>query len=230
MGARGTITGAATALLLTAGLLGPAAGATGVAADVDSAASTTVVVNKLRPLDPVDYVPADLRRVRAERLEVRAATAFDGLVRAAKRDGVNVVPISGYRSYAQQASLYDSYVRQYGQEVADTIAARPGHSEHQTGLAVDVGNASGVCALQDCFEGTPVGAWVADHAAEHGFVIRYPEGAEHVTGYAYEPWHLRYVGPGLAEELADRAAAEGPVAGTLEDYFGLPAAPDYAAG
>ena len=104
------------------------------------------------------------------------------------------MPISGYRSYSQQASLYDSYVRQYGQATADTIAARPGYSEHQTGLAMDIGNASGICALQACFATMPAGKRAADHAAEHGFIIRYPAGSEATTGYTYEPWHLRYVG------------------------------------
>ena len=111
---------------------------------------------------------------------------------------MNIIPVSGYRSYSQQASLYDSYVRQYGQATADTLAARPGFSEHQTGLAMDIGNASGVCALQACFATTPAGKWAAANAATYGFIIRYPAGAEAVTGYTYEPWHLRYVGRDLA--------------------------------
>ncbi len=148
------------------------------------------------------------------------------MVQAAKKERVNIVAISGYRSYDHQASLYANYVQQYGQETADTIAARPGHSEHQTGLAMDVGNASGVCALQDCFERTPVGVWVANNAHEYGFIIRYPDGEQGVTGYTYEPWHLRYVGPGLMEDMQKAATAD-PEINTLEEFFKLGSAPDY---
>ncbi|GAA1753715.1 hypothetical protein GCM10009767_10950 [Kocuria aegyptia] len=206
-----------------------AAVATGTAYDIDSASSLTVVVNKHRPLDPQTYVPKPLSRIQAERMRSDAAEAYKKMVRAAKADGVNIVAVSGYRSYDTQASLYDSYVQQYGQETADTIAARPGHSEHQTGLAMDVGNSSGVCALQDCFEETPVGKWVAANAPAYGFIIRYPKGEQGVTGYTYEPWHLRYVGSDvLAEQIHAGAKATGePDVDTMEEFFGLEPAPDY---
>ncbi|PVZ58492.1 D-alanyl-D-alanine carboxypeptidase [Arthrobacter sp. H-02-3] len=128
-------------------------------------------------------------------------------------------PISGYRSFSQQASLYNSYVSQYGQATADTLAARAGYSEHQTGLAMDIGNASGTCALQACFANTPAGQWAAKNCRDYGFIIRYPAGAEATTGYTYEPWHLRYVGKNVALDMSSTE--------TLEDYFGLEAAPDY---
>lgn len=229
----GGLLGGAVALSLAVGLVAPSAA---VAApedyDIDSASSLTVVVNKHRPLDPQSYVPKPLSRIQAERMRSDAAEAYKKMVRVAKAGGVNIVAVSGYRSYDTQASLYDSYVQQYGQETADTIAARPGHSEHQTGLAMDVGNSSGVCALQDCFEDTPVGAWVADHAWEYGFIIRYPEDEEDVTGYAYEPWHIRYVGPKLAEEMRQAAEESAkdprkPYIDTMEEFFGLEPAPDY---
>jgi len=223
----GGLGGTATVLALATGLVAPStAVATGAAYDIDSASSLTVVVNKHRPLDPPSYVPDYLVRVQTEHLRTEAAEAYQRMSRAAEVDGVNLVAVSGYRSSAHQASLYDSYVAQYGQATADTIAARPGYSEHQLGLAMDVANADGACALQACFEDTPVGAWVAEHAGEYGFIIRYPEGEEAVTGYTYEPWHLRYVGPALVEDLQAAAEADARV-NTLEEFFGLEPAPDY---
>ena len=196
------MTSAVAGLMLSLGMIAPSAMAAAPEAyDIDSAASLQVVVNKHRPLNPPTYVPAQLVRVQGERLRAEAADAYKQLAKAAKAAGVNIMPISGYRSYSQQASLYDSYVRQYGQATADTIAARPGYSEHQTGLAMDIGNASGICALQACFATTPAGKWAADHGWEYGFIIRYPAGAEATTGYTYEPWHLRYVGDGRSPKL-----------------------------
>lgn len=103
---------------------------------------------------------------------------------------------SAYRSYDEQADVYAYWVALLGQEQADLISARPGHSEHQLGLAVDVAGPS--CDGWDCFGDTPEGRWVAANAHRYGFIIRYPEGGTPVTGYAYEPWHLRYVGPRAA--------------------------------
>ena len=214
------MTGAVAALLLAFGVIapsGPAVAATGY--DIDSASSLQVVVNKHRPLNPASYVPAQLVRVQGELMQAQAATAYKQFAKAAKAAGVNVIPISGYRSYREQASLYNSYVNQYGQATADTIAARPGYSEHQTGLAIDIGNASGICALDPCFATTPAGKWAAQHGREYGFIVRYPDGADAVTGYTYEPWHLRYVGTAVAAKITGTM--------TLESYFGLEAAPDY---
>ena len=216
------MTGAVAGLVLSLGMIAPSV--TAVAAvgyDFDSASSLQVVVNKHRQLNPAAYVPGQLVRVQGERLRSQAADAYKQFAKAAKVAGVNVMPISGYRSFSQQASLYDSYVRQYGQATADTLAARPGYSEHQTGLAMDIGNASGVCALQACFANTPAGQWAAAHGWEYGFIIRYPAGAQATTGYTYEPWHLRYVGRPIAEDMKSMGIT------TLEDYFGLEAAPDY---
>ena len=217
------MTGAVAGLMLSLGMIAPSAPAvasvTPESYDIDSAPSLQVVVNKHRQLNPATYVPASLVRIQAERLRTQAADAYKQLAKAAKAQGVNIIPISGYRTYSQQASLYDSYVRQYGQATADTLAARPGHSEHQTGLAMDIGNASGICALQACFANTPTGKWAAANARTYGFIVRYPAGAQAITGYTYEPWHLRYVGPVVAEASISKP--------TLEDYFDLEAAPGY---
>jgi zinc D-Ala-D-Ala carboxypeptidase len=216
------MTGAVAGLVLSLGMIAPSVSAVAAAGyDFDSAASLQVVVNKHRQLNPAAYVPGQLVRVQGERLRSQAADAYKQFVKAAKAAGVNVMPISGYRSFSEQASLYDSYVRQYGQATADTLAARPGYSEHQTGLAMDIGNASGVCALQACFANTPAGRWAAEHGWEYGFIIRYPAGAQATTGYTYEPWHLRYVGRPIAEDMKRTGIT------TLENYFGLEAAPDY---
>ncbi|WP_298585323.1 M15 family metallopeptidase [uncultured Kocuria sp.] len=230
----GGLLGGAAVLSLMAGLVlpSPAAAVMVQGYEIDDPTSPTVVVNKHRPLNPVTHVPERLTRIKTEQLHSDAAQAYQRMVKAAKAERVNIVAVSGYRSYDHQASLYDSYVQQYGQETADTIAARPGHSEHQTGLAMDVGNTSGVCALQDCFEGTPVGAWVAEHAWEYGFIIRYPKDEQDVTGYKYEPWHLRYVGPQLAEDMrfaAEESARTGtqPDIDTMEEFFELGPAADY---
>ncbi|MCI9870191.1 M15 family metallopeptidase [Arthrobacter humicola] len=216
------MTGAVAGLVLSLGMIAPSVTAVAAAGyDFDSASSLQVVVNKHRQLNPAAYVPGQLVRVQAERLRAPAADAYKQFAKAAKAAGVNVMPISGYRSFSEQASLYDSYVRQYGQATADTLAARPGYSEHQTGLSMDIGNASGTCALQACFANTPAGRWAAEHGWEYGFIIRYPAGAEATTGYTYEPWHLRYVGKVIAEDMQSTGIA------TLEKYFGLEAAPDY---
>lgn len=206
--------------VLSVGLLSPQA-AVAVDYDINSANSLQVVVNKHRMLTPSSYVPASLTRVSAERLRTEAATAYNKFSKAAKAAGVNVRPLSGYRSYAEQQSLYADYVAQYGQATADTLAARPGYSEHQTGLAMDIGNVSGVCALQPCFADTPAGRFAASEGWKYGFIVRYPAGAQSITGYAYEPWHLRFVGVELATDMRANGIT------TLERYFGLEDAPDY---
>lgn len=188
--------------------------------DLDDPASLAVVVNKRRPLHPEDWAPAALEDVEGRALRPGAAAAARAMLAAARADGVPIRIVSGYRSYGEQSRTYAGWVAQKGREAADTVSARPGHSEHQTGLALDVGDGSG-CDLQVCFEGTAAAAWVAEHGPEHGFVVRYPWGEHGTTGYWYEPWHLRYLGPERAQELVGSGAA------TLEEFSGLPPAPDY---
>lgn len=192
------------------------------ARDLDGADSPTVVVNKARPLQPVDYAPASLEAVDAVQLRPEAATALEALRAEAAEAGHDLTVLSGYRSYERQRQVYAGWVERHGgTAAADRVSARPGHSEHQTGLAVDVGDAAAPdCDLSVCFGDTEAGRWVAAHAHEHGFVVRYPAGSEPVTGFSAEPWHLRWLGPEAAAEV--RAAG-----GVVETAFGLPDAPDY---
>lgn len=189
--------------------------------DLDSPSSLTVVVNKHRPLVPSDWVPPDLVSAPGGGLlRAEAAEALQGMYDAAADDGVALRTLSTYRSYAEQQSTYASWVATQGQDLADSASARPGFSEHQTGLAVDIGDGTG-CDLQVCFKDTAAARWAAEHAWEHGFVLRYPYWEHGTTGYWYESWHFRYVGPGLARDVQDSGT------GVLEDVLGLPPAPDY---
>lgn len=182
--------------------------------------STAVLVNKQRSL-PDDYRPDDLviadiryHAVSEERKYLRkpAADALKALFDAAEQEGVILYAVSGYRSYDTQTMLFNNYVQQHGREQALRFSAPPGTSEHQTGLAMDISIESLAFALDQSFANTAEGRWVAEHAAEFGFIIRYPREYEDVTGYMYEPWHLRYVGEDIAGQIAERSI-------TLEHYF-----------
>lgn len=141
--------------------------------------------------------------------------AFQSLVQAAANSGISLWNASGFRSYESQEQIYNNYVYTHGQATADTFSARPGHSEHQTGMAIDVNNPS------DSFNGTPEAIWLKEHCVEYGFIIRYPEGKQEITGYKYEPWHIRYVGVEMAKKIRDEGIARGDVNITLEEYFGI---------
>lgn len=197
--------------VLALSLAGPASAAT-IIRDPEN---VEVLVNKVYPLSPLNYVPSDLVTVPGTSRQLRATTSSQlmKLFYGARSAGHYLRVTSAYRSYSYQVSLYNSYVRQYGSAYANRIAAKPGYSEHQTGLAVDVGLASGSCGLQACFGSTAAGKWVAANAYRYGFVIRYPKGYESTTGYTYEPWHLRYVGTQRALELRSLSVL------TLEHYY-----------
>lgn len=191
------------------------------APDYDSADSITVIVNKQRPLADPAYAPADLEDVGGALLRPEAAEGYRAMTAEASAAGVPIEAVSGYRRAGEQQHLHDSYALSYGTGTADAISARAGYSEHQTGLSVDIANPGGACAMQACFESTPAGSWAVQNAHRHGFIIRYPAGSEAVTGYAYEPWHLRYVGIGTAAAVHASGAA-------LETYAGLMPAPGYS--
>ncbi|MFP5313775.1 MAG: M15 family metallopeptidase [Actinomycetes bacterium] len=209
----------------------PATAARPDSAELSDPASVTVVVNKRRPLDPIDYFPSGLvlpavpLAVQEPNALLRGdtAAAVQDLSAAAADDGVGLTLVSGYRSYQDQVSTYEHWVAQNGGDTAaaDRISARAGFSEHQTGLAFDVGQDDGACTLSPCFADTAAGQWMAANAHRFGFILRYPNGAEGITGFSGEAWHYRYVGVDVAQAMR----AEGTA--TLEEYFGLPAAPGY---
>lgn len=180
-----------------------------------AADSIWVVVNKAHPLEPVDYEPK-LAMVQGFGVDDRMAPHLSALLAAANANKTPLTIISGHRSYDYQLKLYNERVLERGQEAADQLYAKPGRSEHQTGLAADLDNLNpGNCRLDACFANTPGGQWLSAHSAEYGFVIRYPAKATSITGYTAEPWHIRYVGV----ELATYLFAHGDE--TLEQFFGV---------
>ncbi|TNB70735.1 D-alanyl-D-alanine carboxypeptidase family protein [Arthrobacter sp. BB-1] len=196
---------------------------------VTDPASPWLVVNKHRPLVPATYVPADLvapavamtASGEATLLNSTTAAAAEAMFAAAARDGVAMVLASGYRSYATQVATYNNYVAARGQADADTASARPGYSEHQTGWAFDIADGAGACSFQPCFADQPAAVWAKANGHRFGFVVRYPWMFHPITGYYYEPWHLRYIGVEAATDMVARGIF------TLEEYFGVEAAPGY---
>ncbi|MDF2789381.1 MAG: D-alanyl-D-alanine carboxypeptidase [Neobacillus sp.] len=182
--------------------------------------SIPVLVNKQNKLpdnyNPTDLVYTDIPFVSGASKEKRqmrkeAAAAVNQLFAGAKAEGISLLGVSAYRSHATQTTLFNYYVNRDGYEKARTYSALPGSSEHETGLSIDVTGGNGKCAAENCFGGTKEAAWLEQHASEYGFIIRYPQGKESITGYQYEPWHLRYVGKEIALEIMKKGI-------TLEEY------------
>ncbi len=170
----------------------------------------TYVPENLVVPDVAFSTPVDERKHMVK----EAADALEQLFVHAKNDGITLHAQSGYRSYGTQQSLYNTYVRVNGEEAANTFSAKPGESEHQTGLAMDVTSDSVDNLLVQEFGETVEGIWVREHAAEFGFIIRFGQGKEDITGYMYEPWHLRYVGVKHAKYITEHGL-------TLEEYLGV---------
>ncbi|WP_232697304.1 M15 family metallopeptidase [Brevibacillus daliensis] len=193
---------------------------------VSAPESISVLVNKQNKLPdqykPKDLVYPDVPFVFSEKIEKRmmraeAAGALEKMFAAAKQDGVALAGVSAYRSNATQTALFNRYAQKDGIEAARKYSAEPGHSEHETGLSIDVSGSTGECAAQDCFGGTEEAIWLEQNSWKHGFVIRYPKGKEAITGYQYEPWHIRYVGEENAKAIQDRGI-------TLEEFSESPTA------
>ncbi|MFB0843946.1 M15 family metallopeptidase [Paenibacillus oleatilyticus] len=187
---------------------------------VANPADVAVLVNKTNKL-PDSYKPQDLvdpnvpftfkEKLEKRKMRKEAAAALEKLFEAAKKDNLPLAGVSAYRSHETQKTVYNRYVQKDGEAAANKYSAKPGHSEHETGLAIDVAGSSGKCAAEDCFGATKEAKWLAEHAADYGFIIRYPEGKESITGYQYEPWHLRYVGVDTAKAIVKQGV-------TLEEY------------
>lgn len=158
-----------------------------------------LIANKTYAL-PSTYAPGGLDRTVQE--------AFNKMKGDAAKEGLTLWIASGYRSYDYQKNLYNRYVASDGQAKADTYSARAGHSEHQTGLCFDLNQ------VNDTFANTPESAWVNANAHKYGFIVRYPKGKESITGYKYEPWHLRYLGVELATSVYNSGLC-------LEEYLGI---------
>jgi D-alanyl-D-alanine carboxypeptidase len=192
--------------------------------------SIWAVVNKGRAL-PASYIPPDLLapnvplRLPATDPEMQirsvAASHLQQMFNDAYRQDIHLMLSSGYRSYVLQKSVYGSYVSTQGQQSADSSSAKPGHSEHQTGLAIDVEPTDRTCEVELCFADTAEGKWLAKNAYKYGFIVRYQKGQENLSGYEYEPWHVRYVGIELAVQITQTRQ-------TLEQFFGLPAYTNYS--
>ncbi|MGK0553962.1 M15 family metallopeptidase [Macrococcus capreoli] len=163
-----------------------------------------IIVNKQISL-PSTYNPGENKEARA---------ALNQMIKDAAQDNMHLVIRSGYRSYADQQALYNSFVAKDGQAMAETYSAKPGQSEHQTGLAFDIGSRESVADISIQFGQTEEGNWLKAHAHEYGFIIRYGKGKIHITGYQYEPWHIRYVGKNHAARLYRSGQ-------TLEEYLGV---------
>ena len=162
-----------------------------------------LIANKTYSL-PSDYNPGGLTK------ECKAA--FDEMAAVAKEEGLTLFVCSGYRSYSKQKTIYEKYCNRDGKNAADRYFARPGHSEHQTGLAIDVNTASSNDNTSESFK--PIREWIANNCYKYGFIVRYPEGKESITGYKYECWHIRYIGKDLAKKIYDSGL-------TLEEYYGI---------
>lgn len=180
-----------------------------------------VLVNKKRGL-PSDYVPDGLVEPdvpfsfsgQDEKRNLRpiAASALEEMFKGAKEEGLHLVAVSGYRSYRRQTFLHNYKIRKYGLEATKRVSAIPGHSEHQTGLAMDISCRSVRNKLVRSFGETSEGIWLSENAHKYGFIIRYPNGKEDVTGYVYEPWHVRYLGVNLATKVYESGL-------TYEEYL-----------
>ena len=171
--------------------------------------SYLIVANKKHRL-PEGYAPSDLAvpdvemRYNTWSMRLEAAEALETMFAKAEEDGIHLVMGSGYRAEDFQQVLYDGYCEQYGCEVADEISSRPGYSDHQTGLATDLCGTDESYDLSESFEETEEGKWLKEHAHEYGFIMRYPKGKAEITGYAYEPWHFRYIGVEYATKIYEK--------------------------
>lgn len=183
--------------------------------------SLLVLVNKNRNM-PADYIPENMVIPNVnfsfegdspkKYLREEAASALEELFQAAKNEELDLLATSGYRSYQTQKNIFEHKAGAMGEKAANMLSAYPGQSEHQTGLAMDVTCSQASFSLSESFGELKEGLWVKENAHKYGFIIRYPKGKEDITGYSYEPWHLRFVGKEPANYIYSNDL-------TLEEYF-----------
>lgn len=170
--------------------------------------------------EPIDLTIPDVPFPFSEdnpkkQLRKEAAGALEELFSSAEEDDIHLFAVSGYRSYERQESIFAANVEQDGEEHANTYSAKPGESEHQTGLVMDISSEEIGFDLTTDFGATKEGEWIKNHSHEYGFIIRYPKGKEDITQYQYEPWHLRFVGVEAATKIKENEE-------TLEEYLSVP--------
>jgi len=186
----------------------------------DISANTLALVNKTHSL-PADYVPNNLvipnvpsPNKSKTMMKQEAALALEALFARARQDNIELHAISGYRSYARQKEIFASNTVKYGSAAAaNQFSAKPGQSEHQTGMAMDVSSQSVNLSLTQSFAHNREGIWLKENAPQYGFILRYPKGKESITGYQFEPWHIRYVGKSAAVAISN-----GNI--TMEEFLG----------
>lgn len=183
--------------------------------ETDTSKNELMLVNKYNYLTK-EYNPDDLqvfsnKYAYGENQSVRkiAYDAYISMFNAAKKDGYTLIINSSYRSYDEQTEVYDNYSSWYGEEEALKIAAKPGYSEHQTGLAVDI---QSYCSQTKEFEECEEFVWLSKNAYKYGFILRYPDGLEQITGYNYESWHYRYIGKEAAKYIHENNI-------TFDEYY-----------
>ena len=179
--------------------------------------SLWVITNKQHPLTPIDFVPSNLiDSPSGATVQNIVSSDLEAMLAAAQSQGVIITIVSSYRSYASQTYIYNNYVAQNGQELTDTFSARPGYNEHQTGLAIDFGSTTNAnCNFDVCYMTATEGTWLAANASNYGFLLRYAEEKQYLTGYKAEPWHYRYIGHDLTNEMRKQGIT------TLEEFFNI---------
>jgi len=172
-----------------------------------------VVINKKHCFNPIDFIPSDLTSYNGFVVSTKIIPDMTAMFNAAATAGVPLSMTSAYRSYSNQVATYNSWVQVNGSTAAaDTVSARPGYSEHQTGFAFDL--SAGGCSLE-CFAGSVQYQWMQANASTYGFIERYPQGLTDITGYSPEAWHWRYVGPTVAQDMKSKGIK------TLEQYWNI---------
>ena len=200
---------------------------------LDVAGHQWVLLNKSRPLNPIDFAPESIRAMessasldnsRGLRLNVDAASALEEMADVMFAEGPGQMFVnSAYRTYEYQGELFEQKAGQYGEAEALLRSAKAGYSEHQTGLAVDLSVPAQGSAIMQCFGDTVGGIWIAENSWRFGYIVRYEEGTSEITGFTYEPWHLRYIGKPISKMYHESGM------NTLEEFWGFPAAPTYPA-